>query len=381
MSSPADADVEVSDTFAYFGSSCTVSVIGAGGEGSARDAVRSARRALRGWHRRFSRFLPDSELTAVNSDPASELRVSPLMARLAAAVVRAGSLTNGLVDGTQLEEIERAGYTHDLETSLPLRVALRLAPPRAPASPRPRRLWELIDVNLREHTIRRPPGVELDSGGIAKGLFADVLAERLSHHASFAVNCAGDLAIGGGQQRVRPVHVESPFDGRVLHTFELTRCGVATSGIGRRSWLDLGGRPAHHLLDPRTGRPAFTGVVQATAIAPSALMAEIRAKAALLAGPRRARAWLPDGGVIVLEDGSHETVERPLVVTLGQLSGLMTPTDNQSAQVSNAEIARRSWGTSRDHAPGEAAATITDAARAPSTRQASSTKRARETVV
>jgi thiamine biosynthesis lipoprotein len=103
--------------------------------------------------------------------------------------------------------------------------------------------------------------------------------------------------------------VESPFDGSIVHTFEVTRSGVATSGIGRRSWLDEEGRPAHHLLDPSSGRPAFTGVVQVTALAPSALVAEIRAKAALLSGPADAPAWLPDGGVIVLDDGSHRVFE------------------------------------------------------------------------
>jgi thiamine biosynthesis lipoprotein len=78
---------------------------------------------------------------------------------------------------------------------------------------------------------------------------------------------------------------------------------VATTGIGRRSWLDARGAPAHHLLDPATGRPAFTGVVQATALAPTALEAEIRAKAAVLSGPDGAAAWLPDAGVVVLDDG------------------------------------------------------------------------------
>ena len=89
----------------------------------------------------------------------------------------------------------------------------------------------------------------------------------------------------------------------------MRRTGVATSGIGRRAWLDARGRPAHHLLDPSTGRPAYTGIVQVTALAPSALMAEIRAKAAILSGPRAGGGWLPDGGVIVLDDGSHEVIE------------------------------------------------------------------------
>ena len=163
-------------------------------------------------------------------------------------------------------------------------------------------------------------GDKLDSGGVVKGLFADVLAAALAGHDAFAVNCAGDLAIGGRGRVSRPVRVASPFDAGILHTFEVQTAGVATSGIGRRSWSDAAGAPAHHLLDPRTGRPAFTGVVQATALAPSALLAEIRAKAAILSGPARASRWLPDGGVIVFDDASHTVIEPPPSVTLGELS-------------------------------------------------------------
>jgi thiamine biosynthesis lipoprotein len=114
--------------------------------------------------------------------------------------------------------------------------------------------------------------------------------------------------------------VQSPFDARTIHTFQLSNTGVATSGIGRRSWLDEQGQPAHHLLDPASGRPAFTGVVQVTALASSALAAEIKAKAALLSGPERARAWLAQGGVIVFDDGSHEVVAPPPVIPLSRLS-------------------------------------------------------------
>jgi thiamine biosynthesis lipoprotein len=306
-------------------------VIGTGSVSSAVDAVRAARDALLGWHEQFSRFLPDSELSRVNSDTGSVVRVSPLMARLAAAIATAGSLSNGLVDATQLEEIELAGYTSDLESSVPLEVALALARPRRAAAASREARWSLVGVDLHENTIRRPPGVRFDSGGIAKGLFADVLAQRLAGYASFAVNCAGDLTIGGTERRVRPVHVQSPFDGRTLHTFTLKHGGVATSGIGRRSWLDDHGRPAHHLLDPSTGKPAFTGVVQATALAASALLAETRAKAAVLAGPRGARTWLPDGGVIVLDAGSHKVFEPPVPVMLRQLSGHVAAAQRRAA--------------------------------------------------
>ena len=311
---------EVTERFICFGSSCSVSLIGAGPERVARERASLVRRELQAWHRGFSRFLPDSELSLVNEDPREQVPVSHLMARLAQAVVTAGSVTGGLVDATLIDQIETAGYTGDLGGRLPLETTLGLAPPRKPAAASASRNWRQIEVNLAERTITRPPGIKLDSGGLAKGLFADVQAERLASQPSFAINCGGDLAIGGAEGRLRQIRVESPFDGSTLHTFEARRTGVATSGIGRRSWRDSDRRPAHHLLDPSTGKPAFTGIVQVTALASSALMAEIRAKAALLSGPTAAAGWLTHGGVLVLEDGTHRVIDPPRSVTLGELS-------------------------------------------------------------
>ena len=123
------------------------------------------------------------------------------------------------------------------------------------------------------------------------------------------LDCAGDLRVGGRAGVLRPVHVAAPFGASPLLTFALSSGAVATSGISHRSWIDGDGRPAHHLLDPRTGAPVFTGIVQATAMAPTAAQAEVLAKAAVLSGPARAAEWLRHGGVIVSEDGSYVRVE------------------------------------------------------------------------
>jgi thiamine biosynthesis lipoprotein len=297
---------EASDTFACFGGTCSVFVIDEAREAAARAAVALAKRRLLLWHDRFTRFQPTSELMRLNQDPRSEVPVSPLMARLADAARTAAKQTGGLVDATLLGELEDAGYAGDLGTELPLDQALRLAPDRAPAGPSPAARWRLLTADLDRSLVRRPPGVMLDIGGLAKGLFADVLADSLAGHAGFAVECAGDLRIGGAARRVL---VESPFDRESVHTFELVEGGVATSGIGKRSWFDERGRPAHHLLDPATGRPAYTGVVQATAIAPTAVEAEARAKAAVLSGPDKALDWISLGGVVVFDDGSSEVID------------------------------------------------------------------------
>jgi thiamine biosynthesis lipoprotein len=326
------AEAEAIEEFDCFGSRCAVLVIGAGDAGSAHDAAMLCRQTLLSWHERFSRFLDTSELSKLNDDPRREVPVRTLMARFAQAVQSAGSITGGLVDATLLQDVQRAGYTENLGEPIPLRRALALAGPRHPASSAPRAGWRQVEVDLDARILTRPPGVMLDSGGLAKGLFADVLGETLAGHASFAVNCAGDLLIGGAEGMTREIRVESPFDGHIVHTFESSATGVATSGIGRRSWIGHDGRPAHHLLDPASGEPAFTGIVQVTAFDPSALMAEIRAKAALLSGPRAAAGWLTRGGVIVFDDGSHEVVRPPAVLTLKDLSGFVQRPASQALQ-------------------------------------------------
>ncbi len=297
---------EAIERFDCFGSRCTVLVRGADAQHSAREAAAHAKLSLLSWHARFSRFLADSELSMLNRDLRETVPVSRLMAGLAAGIRLAGSATGGLADATMGQEIEAAGYTTEPREPLTLEQALRIAPPRRPGGPSELMRWRALEVDLERNKLTRPPGVKLDSGGIAKGLFADVLGARLAGHASFAIDCAGDVLVGGSAGLPREIEVENPFNGHTLHTFSSSHTGVATSGIGRRAWRGRDGAAAHHLLDPATGRPAFTGVVQATALAPSTLLAEAYAKAAVLSGPHGAKRWLRrHGGVIVLDDGSH----------------------------------------------------------------------------
>ncbi len=310
--SAATTVAEERQSFACFGGECALI---ASGDDAVR-AVAHARRRLLDWHEQFSRFEPGSELSRLNGDGRETVPVSPLMRRIVESGIRAARVTGGLVDPTLGMQIEQAGYRQDLAApGIGLEAALALAPPRAPAGPSESANWSLIAADRRAGTVTRPPGVKLDPGGIAKGVFADELASLLAACDAFVVDCAGDLRVGGRAGVAREVHVESPFDGSVLHTFALPAAGVATSGIGRRSWLTADGRPAHHLLDPATGTPAFTGIVQVTALAPTATEAEVLSKAALLSGADGAERWLGHGGVVVLDD-------RTVLVVAPQPSGV-----------------------------------------------------------
>ena len=291
-------------SFRCFGGSAAVLVMGNGAEARAEET----RQRLGRWHDRFTRFDPASELSQVNAATSAHVRVTPIFARFVLDALAAAKETGGLVDPTLVGELERAGYASELGPPITLEESLRLAPPRAPARPSPRAAWRRISIDMHRRILTRPAGIRLDSGGIVKGLLADLAGSTLASSASYAVDCCGDLRLGGTDRLARVVRVDDPFGRGLLHDFELVSGGVATSGIGRRSWLDGRGRPAHHLLDPATGSPAFTGVVQATALAPTAARAEMLAKAALLSGPDAGRRWLRHGGVLVFDNGSHEVI-------------------------------------------------------------------------
>jgi FAD:protein FMN transferase len=265
------------------------------------------REFLAAFERRLTRFDAASELCALNASPHTAVAASPLMRRAVRAALWAAERSGGLVDPTLLAPLRAAGYDRSYRPSgLTLADALREAPARASSAPDPAARWRLLEVDDVAGVIRRPPGVELDSGGTGKGLAADLAARLLAGADRYAIDCGGDLRVGGHGACERPfdVRVRHPLTGEIAHRLEITRGGIATSGLDVRLWRDAEGLPAHHLLDPSTGKPAWTGLVGATAVAPTALEAETLAKTALLTGPRRAgRVLARYGGLVVRDDG------------------------------------------------------------------------------
>jgi FAD:protein FMN transferase len=232
----------------------------------------------------LSRFRPDSELSLLNRDPRPAVPASALLRRAVAAGQWAAQRSGGLVDVTLLGELERAGYRESFDAALraDVDVALASAPPRRPAAPAAWRVGNRIWCD-EEGQVARAPGVRFDPGGVAKGLAADLAAAALPAGVRYAISCGGDLAVGG--KHPWEVAVRSARSDAEVHHLRVRSGGVATSGIGARIWQREDGRYAHHVLDPATGRPAWTGLVAATAVAGSALEAEVLAKTALLSGP------------------------------------------------------------------------------------------------
>ncbi|HET6569862.1 MAG TPA: FAD:protein FMN transferase [Solirubrobacterales bacterium] len=279
----------------------------------AAEAAERARDFVVEFDRELSRFKPDSGLSHLNADERERVPGSELLRQAVKAGLEAAERSDGLVDPTLVREIEANGYAASRAgmRGAPLVEALKQAPARRPAAPNPEACWRRISVDDERGEIARPPGVRFDTGGAGKGLAADMVAEQLRGYERFVVDCGGDIRIGGSGALVNPyeVFVEHPLTGERAFVLRLSRGGVATSGLNVRIWRGEDGRYAHHLLDPATGEPAWTGLVGATALGDTAVEAETLSKAALLSGPEGAREVLGEqGGLIVHDSGRVESI-------------------------------------------------------------------------
>jgi FAD:protein FMN transferase len=306
-------------TFAAMGSHVRL-LIGEPGPGMppAAVAAEQGRRFVEDFDAALSRFKPESELCRLNADPRERVPASELLRRAIEAGIFAAERSGGLVDPTLVGEIEEAGYVSSRAgmDGLPLAEALADAPPRRPADPRPEQRWQGFEIDDEAGEVVRPPGLRFDTGGTGKGLAADMVAAGLRGCSRFLVDCGGDIRIGGADALVHPyeVFVEHPITGGRAHVLRLGSGGVATSGINVRIWRDGAGRYAHHLLDPATGEPAWTGLVGATALGDTALEAETLSKAALLSGSDRGREILGERSGLLVHDSGRAELVGPLAV-------------------------------------------------------------------
>jgi FAD:protein FMN transferase len=263
------------------------------------DAAVTARAIIEDFDRRFSRFDPSSELARLNATAGDgrPATVSPDLLEALATALAAAQATDGLYDPLLGARMVELGYDRTFD-ELEARSAPELSPWVAGR-------WRTIEVDLGARTVRLPAGTALDLGGLAKGMAVDAAVSALAESdvAYAAVNAGGDLAVLGRPPGMPAwtIAIDGLDDTRVA----IAEGALATSSVRRRRWqTDAGER--HHLLDPRTGLPAASGLDQVSVAATSCAQAEVAAKAALLLGPDRAPMFLAARqlhGILVAGDG------------------------------------------------------------------------------
>ncbi len=153
------------------------------------------------------------------------------------------------------------------------------------------------------------PGMRVHLGGIGKGFAVDraVAMLRAAGLRDFLVQAGGDMYAGGVNGEVAwRLGIQDPRGpgGEPFAVLDLTDATFSTSGDYER-FFEQDGVRYHHILDPRTGRPA-RGTRSVTVVTAMATLAEGLSKGVFILGPERGLALierLPDAeAVIVTED-------------------------------------------------------------------------------
>lgn len=262
---------------------CSANALAA--EVAARATVDEVRRI----ESRYSRYLPESELSRLN-DVAREGGVTIVddeMAALLDFAFSAYEKSEGVFDITS--GVLRRAWNYDA-AKLPSRKIIS----------------ELLNYVGLQHLLWERPllhflraGMEIDFGGIGKEFAVDRAAEviRISGCPGALINFGGDVFAMG----VAPtgesweVSIADPRDaGRNIMTVSLRDQALATSGDYER-YIEVDGRRYCHILNPRTGM-AVEGMSSATVISTNCMAAGVFSSVAMIKG-RSGAEWLESQGL------------------------------------------------------------------------------------
>lgn len=226
--------------------------------------------------REWSRFLPNNELASINeAEPGSILSISaPLLDVLFLADYYYHK-TKGLFSPYLLKSLQSQGYNR----SFPFKEAVRMGDIKPLLEDHPF-TFQKEEGLLTKHTQEK-----IDLGGIAKGYAVDSASIWLRDEIGAKwgiVDGGGDMVVWSDSEKDWRIGITDPYDEeKQLTNIVLNNGAIATSNKVYRSWMQ-GGEKKHHLLNGRSGKPANTEVIQATAIAKSCTEADIAAKMACI---------------------------------------------------------------------------------------------------
>lgn len=224
----------------------------------------------------WSRFLPSSDISRLNSAGGIPTEVSQETIELLRVSALAWQTTEGAFDPTLLPALTSLGY--------------------ARSRTNPQEVTELPDhvksggdpslIRVDGCSVQFPPGLTIDPGGVGKGLAADLVANALTHESGKGalIEIGGDISVAGNSPHGRwVVNIWDPTRSTPQHQVALSSGGVATSSTCLRTWHTESGLQHHHLIDPVTLTPTRNGIVACTVIAGTAAWAEAFTKVAFAA--------------------------------------------------------------------------------------------------
>jgi FAD:protein FMN transferase len=257
------------------------------------DLIQRGFARLRQLEQTWSRFLPESELNRLQARRGGWLECSDDLVVALQRCVEMHAETHGLFDPTIRTSLEQHGYDRTFAEVVQQSIRSGAAIVTTPAP-------GLTGLEISNNWVRMAPDMSIDLGGIGKGLAADIVADELiaSGANSAYVSLGGDLHAAGEpvDENGWQVPLLHPTTGDTIDHHALYSGSMVMSTVAIRRWT-RGDAEHHHIIDPRTGRPAHTDLLAVAVADHSAARGEALAKAAIIAGSAAGTALLRAAGV------------------------------------------------------------------------------------
>ncbi|MDD5282371.1 MAG: FAD:protein FMN transferase [Candidatus Omnitrophica bacterium] len=232
----------------------------------------------------LSKYIPESEISQLNR--AGRLKASPDTFFIIKKAKEYWQASAGAFDITIAPLTDLWGFTNQ-EHKIPgedlIKAALKLVG------------CDKIILHEKNNMVEfKFPGMKIDLGAIAKGFALDCAVTKLKEKNinSCLINAGGQVyALGEGPAGPWKIAIQNPRKPEITGILELKNKSISTSGDYEQFFLKDGKRYCH-IIDPKTGHPATSGISSVTVITDSALEADVLSTAIFVLGKKESREML-----------------------------------------------------------------------------------------
>ncbi|HIT87196.1 MAG TPA: FAD:protein FMN transferase [Candidatus Coprocola pullicola] len=269
---------------------------------NAQKAILEAEREINALERMLSNTIENSEISAINQNAGKDaVKVSDDTLYLLKEAREIYDFTQGAFDITIAPIIDVWGFTKEVK--------------KVPDEETLKQKLDLVDmkklqINEKNKTVfLEESGMAIDLGGIAKGYATDKVNEIFIENGitSSVISLGGNVSVTGKKEDGSKwkVAIQDPLNKEgyagVLYVEDTS---VVTSG-GYQRFFEENGKTYHHIIDPKTGMPADTGLLSVTIVCKNSTKADGLSTSVFIAGLEKGwQMWKDsqDFGIVFITD-------------------------------------------------------------------------------
>lgn len=236
---------------------------------------------IRGLEHLLSVTDENSEIYAINHSGGTPVKLSLDTENVLSFALNMAQKTNGALEPTIYPVLTAWGFTTESY--------------QIPTQEKINQLLQSVGfqkVQIENHALALPEGIQLDLGAVAKGYAGDEIASLLKNSgvSSAIINLGGNVQTIG----TRPdgsmwrVGLKAPNADGHIGILEVSDCAVITSGGYQKYFTGEDGKRYHHIIDPATGRPAESGLVSVTVVGKEGKLCDALSTALFVMGAEEA---------------------------------------------------------------------------------------------